>query len=100
MLCPAASHKYHKTDSQNNIRDGLDPLECPDTCLYCHTLDEFHFHPLNYKTRLCDSLMVDGGESPCCVGGDTAYCPFAHSRDEIRLSKFNFNGSPETKGKE
>lgn len=49
-----------------------------DRCLYCHSVDEYNFHPLMYKSQMCQSVTT---MTPCLSG---VSCPFAHSQQTLR----------------
>lgn len=50
--------------------------QCPDNdqCQYCHSELELLYHPVEYKTKMCDK-----GSHPL-----QDFCPNAHTEDEFR----------------
>eukprot|EP00933_Yihiella_yeosuensis_P009216 TRINITY_DN11502_c0_g1_i1.p1 TRINITY_DN11502_c0_g1~~TRINITY_DN11502_c0_g1_i1.p1 ORF type:complete len:1114 (-),score=259.83 TRINITY_DN11502_c0_g1_i1:87-3260(-) len=49
--------------------------EARGDCPFAHTMEEVQYHPQRYKTSLCQHA------GPCT----DYYCPFAHSRSELRV---------------
>lgn len=54
----------------------IDQEECPDgnACTYCHSELELLYHPVEYKTKMCQR-----GSHP-----HQDHCPHAHTEDELR----------------
>eukprot|EP01116_Phalansterium_solitarium_P010129 TRINITY_DN245_c0_g2_i1.p1 TRINITY_DN245_c0_g2~~TRINITY_DN245_c0_g2_i1.p1 ORF type:complete len:574 (-),score=137.75 TRINITY_DN245_c0_g2_i1:1044-2765(-) len=61
QLCPSVSDRYN----EGYCWQG-------DNCNRCHSLDEYRYHPENYKATLCSTYNCRNG-----------LCPNAHGRDEL-----------------
>ena len=60
-------------------KEYLPPDNCPkkDKCTLCNTKNEYKYHPVNYKTKLCN-------RDPCTYG---SYCSDIHESDIEKLTK-------------
>eukprot|EP00826_Nyctotherus_ovalis_P017608 TRINITY_DN15192_c0_g1_i1.p1 TRINITY_DN15192_c0_g1~~TRINITY_DN15192_c0_g1_i1.p1 ORF type:complete len:331 (+),score=78.16 TRINITY_DN15192_c0_g1_i1:467-1459(+) len=72
---------YYPIACSNNALHNL------SDCRFAHTNGEISYHPLVYKTRLCNSATKDSqGQLPECKDRGKA-CPFAHSSADLRNLK-------------
>jgi hypothetical protein len=60
----------------------MDPKDCPNpmSCQWCLGKDELIYHPLIFKTKMCDGCLDDKGY--CSKYG--RHCAKAHSEDDLR----------------
>lgn len=88
VLCP-----HLRTISLANTVEVHVGNLCPSggSCSFAHTKDEVLYHPQVFKTILCEEHRSVGGEQRGARRKNRArchryYCPFAHSRQELRTS--------------
>lgn len=72
----------YESDLCCNVIKGVE-CDDQDLCKKSHTLFEIMFHPSKYRTVICNNQCLN----------DTKYCPFAHSREQLRLGNTYIKGN-------